>query len=284
MFPGARAHRSDAAGTSSSEPPVSDAPGDAAYVVVGAPLDASTTFQPGTRFGPRRVRHFAESFDDYDHHTNQRFTDLAVSDHGDIHPSDDAEEYLQFLRGTLGDVRRDDAVPLTIGGEHTVTVAGVRAVDPDVFVCLDAHLDLREEYAGNPLNHATVTRHALAAADEAVVLGARTGSETEWERARDDDVTVVAPDDVADWTPDFGDRSVYLSVDVDAADPAYAPGTGTMEPFGLEPRTMHDVVRAVAPHAEGFDVVEVNDRDDGQAAVLAAKLLRAFVFAHAADG
>jgi agmatinase len=73
---------------------------------------------------------------------------------------------------------------------------------------------------------------------------------------------------------------VYLSVDVDAADPAFAPGTGTPEPFGLEPRTMHDVVRSVAPECVGFDVVEVNDRDDGQTAALAAKLLRAFVFAH----
>jgi len=266
MFPGARADREAAA-----------------YAVVGAPLDASTTFQPGTRFGPRRVRHFAQGFDDYDHHTGQLFTDLAVHDHGDVRPGDDAAEYLQFLRGTLTDLRSDGAVPLLLGGEHTVTVAGVRAVDPDVYVCLDAHLDLYETYAGNPLSHATVTRHALDVADEAILLGARTGSETEWERAAAADVTVVSPDEVADWTPEFGGRSAYLSVDIDAADPSVAPGTGTPEPFGLDSATMHEVVRAVAPAAEGFDVVEVNDRDDGQAAVLAAKLLRAFAYAHA-DG
>jgi agmatinase len=267
MFPGARADRESAD-----------------YVVVGAPLDASTTFQPGTRFGPRRVRHFAQSFDDYDHHTAQSFTDLAVHDHGDVRPGDDAAEYLTFLRGALADVCDEDAVPLTVGGEHTVTVAGVRAVDPDVFVCLDAHLDLREEYAGNELNHATVTRHALDVADEAVLLGARTGSEAEWERASEADVTVVPPEAVADWSPpDFGERSVYCSVDIDAADPGVAPGTGTPEPFGLDAATMHEVVRSVAPATDGFDVVEVNDRDDGQAATLAAKLLRAFVYAHA-DG
>ena len=266
MFPGARADRESAA-----------------YVVVGAPLDASTTFQPGTRFGPRRLRHFATSFDDYDHHTDQSFTDLAVHDHGDVHPSDDAAEYLEFLRGTLADVRTEGAVPLTVGGEHTVTIAGIRAVEPDVYVCLDAHLDLYESYAGNELSHATVTHHALDVADEAILLGARTGSETEWERAAAADVTVVPPADVPDWRPAFEDRSVYLSVDIDAADPSVAPGTGTPEPFGLDGRTMHEVVRAVAPFADGFDVVEVNDRDDGQAAVLAAKLLRAFVYAHA-DG
>ena len=250
MFPGARADREAAA-----------------YAVVGAPLDASTTFQPGTRFGPRRVRHFAQGFDDYDHHTGQSFTDLAVHDHGDVPPGDDAAEYLQFLRGTLTDLRSDGAVPLLLGGEHTVTVAGVRAVDPDVYVCLDAHLDLYETYAGNPLSHATVTRHALDVADEAILLGARTGSETEWERAAAADVTVVSPDEVADWTPEFGGRSAYLSVDIDAADPSVAPGTGTPEPFGLDSATMHEVVRAVAPAAEGFDVVEVNDRRDRKSVV-----------------
>jgi len=267
MFPGAAAERADAD-----------------YALVGAPLDASTSFEPGARFGPERVRRYAEAFDDYDRHTDQRFSDLSVYDHGDIGPTADTDEYLTFLRGACSDVREEGAVPLLVGGEHTVTVAGVRAVDPDVFVCLDAHLDLREAYAGDPLSHATVTRHALEVADRAVVLGARTGSEAEWQRASEADVRAVAPAEVADWEPDLGaDESAYLSVDIDAFDPAYAPGTGTKEPFGIEPREGRRVVREVAAHAAGFDVVEVNDRDDGQAAVLAAKLLRAFVYEHADD-
>ncbi|MDS0259446.1 agmatinase [Haloarcula sp. S1CR25-12] len=266
MFPGAVADREAAA-----------------YAVVGAPLDASTSFRPGARFGPRRIREFGEQFDDYDHHTARHFTDLGVYDHGDIGPSADTAEYLTFLASAIAEFQRDGVVPLTLGGEHTVTVAAVRALDPDVFVCADAHLDLREEYAGDELSHATVTRHALSVADRAVVLGARTGSEAEWERASRGDVTVVPPEAVADWSPDLDGDSAYLSVDIDAVDPGFAPGTGTPEPFGVAPGELHDVVRSVAPHAVGFDVVEVNDRDDGQAATLAAKLLRAFVFAHA-DG
>ncbi|MFC7019562.1 MULTISPECIES: agmatinase [Haloarcula] len=265
MFPGAGAARENAR-----------------YALVGAPLDASTSFRPGARFGPRRVRQFAEQFDDYDRHTGQHFTKLAVYDHGDVGPTADTAEYLTFLESALGEFDREGATPLLVGGEHTVSVAGVRALDPDVFVCLDAHLDLRASYAGDVYSHATVTHHALEVADRAVVLGARTGSEAEWDRATESDVTVVPPEDVADWTPDIEGERAYLSVDVDAADPGFAPGTGTPEPFGLDPTEMHDVVRAVAPHAVGFDVVEVNDRDDGQAATLAAKLLRAFVFAHAA--
>ena len=255
----------------------------AAYALVGAPLDASTSFRPGARFGPRRIREFAAQFDDYDHHTGLQFTDLGVYDHGDVGPTADTAEYLTFLESAISEFAGEDLVPLTVGGEHTVTVAAVRALDPDVFVCADAHLDLRDSYAGDDYSHATVTHHALSVADRAVVIGARTGSEREWDRADDTDVTVVPPEDVADWTLDLCGERAYCSVDIDAADPGFAPGTGTPEPFGLAPRELRDVVRSVAPHAVGFDVVEVNDRDDGQAATLAAKLLRAFVFAHA-DG
>ncbi|WP_144904173.1 agmatinase [Halobellus captivus] len=273
MFPGATASRADAA-----------------YVVVGAPLDISTSFRPGTRFGPERIRRFARPFDDYDRRTDLRFSDCSVHDHGDVRAWDDAPEYLAWLSGELGDVVRDDAVPLLLGGEHTVTAAGVEAVDPDVFVCLDAHLDLRESYDGNAYSHATVTRRVVdhassldADVGEAIILGARTGSPEEWERAEREDVTVVAPENVGDFDLEahLDGRRAYLSVDIDAADPGFAPGTGTPEPFGLAPRELRDVVRAVAPHADGFDVVEVNDRDDGQAASLAAKLCREFVFAHA---
>jgi len=264
MFPGAVA-----------DPDVAD------YAVVGAPLDRSTSFRPGTRFGPRRVREAAEPFEDYDHHTGRHFTDLSVRDHGDVGPGGDVAEYLEFLRGTITDYREVGVIPLLLGGEHTVSIAAVRALDPDVFVCFDAHLDLREEYAGDPFSHATVTHHALDVADEAIVLGARAGSEDEWDRAEADDVTVVPPGGVDDWHPEGNlDGRVYLSVDIDAADPGFAPGTGTPEPFGLDPASMHRLVRSIAPEAIGFDVVEVNDRDDGQAAALGAKLLRAFVFAH----
>ena len=267
MFPGATADREAAS-----------------YVVVGAPLDVTTTFQPGTRFGPDRIRRFAESYDNYDHRTDRYFTDCGVHDAGDVRAWDDVPEYCDYLGGQLRDIVWDDAVPLVLGGEHTITAPAVDAVAPEVFVCLDAHLDLREEYDGNAWSHACVTRRVLQTAEEAIILGARTGSEAEWERADAEDVTVVAPDDVDDWladSPDFGDRSAYLSVDIDAADPGVAPGTGTMEPFGLAPRQLRDVVRTVAPHCEGFDVVEVNDRDDGQAAALAGKLLREFVVSHA---
>lgn len=269
MFPGADADRSDAA-----------------YVLVGAPLDVSTSFLPGARFGPERVRRFARTFDDYDRRTDADFSALRVHDHGDVRAWDDAAEYLDYLESLCWEVADDGGVPLVVGGEHTVSVAGVRAVEPHTVVALDAHLDLREAYDGNPLSHACAMRRALETAERLVVLGARTGSREEYDRAEQADVTVVPPEDVPDWTPADLDHDLgrtYLTVDVDAADPGFAPGTGTMEPFGLHPREMRRVVRAVAPHAVGFDVVEVNDRDEGQTAALAGKLLRTFVYEHAAE-
>jgi len=270
---------------------------EAAYVLTGAPLDATTTFQPGTRFGPERVRKFAATYDDYDRRTDSFFSDLRVHDAGDVPAWDALDAYLDHLTAELRAAVIEDAVPLLLGGEHTVTWAGVRATDPDVLVTVDAHLDLRDEYDGNPLNHACVVRRCLdgydgdlgrlddyPTVDEVVVLGARTGSPEEWERADAPDVTVVAPEDVAEWIREFdgfGGRDAYLSVDIDGADPGFAPGTGTMEPFGLAPRELRDAVRAVAPHCVAVDAVEVNDRDDGQAAALAGKLLREAVYSHA---
>ena len=270
----------------------------ASYVVVGAPLDATTTFQPGTRFGPDRVRRFAETYDDYDRRTDSYFSALGVHDAGDVPAWDDVEAYLDHLAAELRSVTLDDAVPLLVGGEHTVTYGGVQAVDPDVLVVCDAHLDLRDAYDGNPWSHACVVRRCLddLGVDRAVIVGARTGSEAEWDRAADADVEVVPPEDAREWldgvtgddreaaSDSFAGESVYCSVDVDGLDPGFAPGTGTMEPFGLAPREARDLVRAVAPRADGFDVVEVNDRDDGQAAAVAGKILREFVRTHAADG
>ena len=269
MFPGASTDRDEAA-----------------YTIVGAPLDVTTTFRPGTRFGPDRIRRFAAAHDDYDHHTGTHFSTLCVHDAGDVAPWDDVPEYLDHLAAELRSVRLDGAVPLVLGGEHTVTYAGVESVDPDVLVVVDAHLDLRDAYDGNRWSHACVTRRVLSHVDRAVIVGARTGSAAEWERATEADIDVVAPKDARAWVDEldsdsFGDETTYLSVDIDGVDPGFAPGTGTMEPFGLHPRVVHDLVRAVAPHAAGFDVVEVNDRDAGQAAALAGRLLRAFVFANA---
>lgn len=266
--------------------PGAEAPAESAdYAIIGAPLDVSATFRPGARFGPERVRAVATAFEDYDRPTDARFSELSVYDHGDLRGWSDPEDYLSFLEGELRDLRAA-ARPILVGGEHTVSVAGVRATEPDVFVSLDAHLDLREAFDGDPYSHATVTHHALAVADRAIVIGGRAGAQHEWERATDGDVDVVNPEAVGAWSPSKAgltdpETLVYCSVDMDVADPSVAPATGTPEPGGLLAREVRTLVRDLAPHAIGFDVTEITDRDDDQTALLAAKLVRDYVFAHA---
>jgi agmatinase len=265
----------------------------AAYAVIGAPLDATTSHRSGTDAGPTAIRAAARGFEDYDRPTDARFSDAAVADRGDVEPWGDVAGSIDYLHDVVetvldrdGAASQREPVPILLGGEHTVSLAGIRALDPDVVVALDAHLDLREEYAGRELSHATVTRRALETADRAVIVGARSGSEDGWRSADDrDDVTVVEPDAVAEWRPDFADdASVYLSLDIDVVDPGFAPATGTPEPFGLPPATVRELIGVIAPHAVGFDVVEVTDADTGETATLAAKLLRRFVHDHAAAG
>lgn len=257
-------------------------PGAAAYVLYGAPLDRSTSFYPGTRFGPRRIRHHARGFEDYDRETDQHFTELDVVDAGPVRPWEDASAYLSFLAGELVDA---SGLPIVLGGEHTVSIAGVRASDPDVYVCVDAHLDLRTSFDDDPYSHATTVHHVLETGADVIVIGARSGTREEWDRATSTDRVSVAsveeaPAQVERLRAD--DRSVHLSIDIDGIDPSAAPATGTPEPFGLSPDVVRDLVDAVAPRVVGADVVEVNDRDEGRTATLAAKLVRRLIFQHAA--
>lgn len=260
---------------------------EAGYAIVGAPLDASTSFVPGTRFGPDRIRTHAQGFEDYDHRTEQAFTDLDVVDRGNVRPWADVPAYLDLVEGMLSDVRHADAVPIVLGGEHTVSVAGVQAVEVDHVVCFDAHLDLRREFDGTEWSHATAMHHVLAHVDAVTILGARAGAREEWDRvASDPAITAISPDGVAEWLADhraerLENQAVYLSIDIDAIDPAAAPATGTREPFGLPPETVRQAIRRLAPTVVGCDVVEVNDRDEGETATLAAKLIREFVYQHA---
>ena len=257
------------------------------YTIVGAPLERSVSFLPGTRFGPQTIRKYAAGFEDYDHRTEQHFTSLAVGDAGDIHAWNDAEEYLTFLAGELRDIVSGGAQPILLGGEHTVTIAGVQATSPSIYICIDAHLDLREAYDGDPWSHATTNHHVADHVDELVIIGARAGAEAEWDRVRgSSQITAISVEEVTDWVSTtlptlLANESVYLSIDIDGIDPGYAPATGTREPVGLHPAIVRDIIDLIAPHGVGYDIVEVTDTDTGETATLAAKLLREWIFQHA---
>ncbi len=268
--------------------PGAAAPADAAaYTIIGAPLDRSASFRPGTRFGPDAIRAHAGHFDDYDQHTETYLSALALADVGDVEPFSPLEEYLRWLAGRVDDVVTAGAVPVVLGGEHTITRAGVTGSAAAGVVVADAHLDLREELAGDADSHATVLRHVGEApgVERVLIVGARTGAADEWDRAQESPWQVIEePAEVAAAMRASGIDRWYLSVDIDVVDPGFAPATGTPEPFGFRPEEVRELVRTAAPTCVGMDIVEVTDADAGQTATLAARLVRTFLHAHATGG
>jgi agmatinase len=202
------------------------------------------------------------------------------------------EDLVGQVADVTGDIVRDGKVPVMLGGEHTATIGAVRAVRPDVYVVCDAHLDLRDELDGTAYSHGCVTRRVLDTVDDVVIIGARSGDAGQFEAAaertrlytadavRERGIAAV----LGEVLGEFGGRRVYLSIDADAIDCCLTPGLGTPEPFGMTPLDIREVVRTLAPHAVGFDYVEVAPFDAGQTAAVAAQLVREFIARHHVAG
>lgn len=261
---------------------------EARYAVFGVPYDGTTSFRPGTRFGPRAIREVSFNFESYDPATGIDFCEVPVTDLGDLAVSRLPEEVVRQTADVAGDVVGDGKVPVMLGGEHTATVGAVRAVAPEVYVVCDAHLDLRDELDGTPYSHGCVTRRVLESVDDVIIIGARSGDAEQFEIAAEK-TRLYTADAVRERgigavlqevREHVAGRRIYLSIDADAIDCCLTPGLGTPEPFGMTPLEIREVVRALAPEAAGFDYVEVAPFDTGQTAAVAAQMVREFIARH----
>ncbi|MBJ7594769.1 MAG: agmatinase [Candidatus Dormibacteraeota bacterium] len=260
----------------------------ARVVIIGAPFDGGTSHRPGCRLGPQAIR-----FTDYLAHDGSRphlalrvdpLVELGVVDVGDVlMPSGDTETSLQRLEEAVERIARGGAIPVVLGGDHTIALPDVTGTARAVgwgrvsVIHFDAHADTGDTQFGSLLGHGTPMRRLIESGavrgDRFVQLGLR----GYW------------PDPaILDWMADHGMRSfemteivargldtcvdeaitlalddcdaVFLSVDVDVVDPGMAPGTGTPEPGGLTSRELLDAVRRIAMQVPlaGMDVVEVS--------------------------
>ena len=181
-----------------------------------------------------------------------------------------------------------------MGGEHSINIPIVRNFEPDdiALISIDAHLDSRDEYLGTPNSHACITRRAAEhlGLENVFVLGARAIGEEELDR--DDVVPFISSYDIMDngieWAIEKAldsvkNERIYLTVDIDGIDPAFAPGTGTPEPFGLMPMDVKKVINAIGDRLAGFDVVEVCPPADpaGITSILAARYINEVMAVHA---
>jgi len=261
-------------------------------VIFGVPFDGTTTFRPGARFGPGAIRAMSYNYESYLPGFGLYLDSIPFSDLGDIEPPSVPEKVVDEVRGTAKRIIGEGAVPVMLGGEHSITTGAVEACAPDCVVICDAHLDLRDEMGGTRHSHACTTRRIADLGEETIIhIGARSGTRDQYGYA-DDRLVWYSSESVArrgiqavldEIAPLIRDRRVYLSIDADAIDCCLTPGVGNPEPFGLTPADVRDVCLACAPFVAGMDYVEVCPIDTGQTAAVAAAVIRTVIAARHAS-
>jgi agmatinase len=275
-------------------PHVPDDVADVDAAVIGVPFDTATTMRPGARFGPAGIRDASMLLRPW--HTTQRinvFETLSIVDRGDLHVTPgNAEKTTGQIAEQLETVIRAGVTPLVLGGDHSVVLGELRAHaavhGPVGVVLLDAHADTWEEYYGERYFHGTPFKRAM---EEGVIdphrslLAGMRGSlyaASDLDEPRDWGFTIIPCEELRTWTPEeyatrvretIGDGPAYLSFDIDALDPAFAPATGTPEVAGLLIHEAIAFLRALRGiRFTGYDIVEVAPAYDtaGQTTALAA--------------
>ncbi|MBR4476760.1 MAG: agmatinase [Kiritimatiellae bacterium] len=260
---------------------------DSRIVIFGAPYDSTTSFRPGTRFGPAAVRSESFGIETYSPYQDRDLeTDVAVHDAGDLElPFGAPDRALAMIEAKADEILSAGKIPFLLGGEHLVSLGAVRAAAkkyPDLHIIhFDAHADLREDYLGVRLSHACVMRrcHDLLGDGRIWQFGIRSGTRDEFAFMREGHVTTepfsvntLASLSFPEGTP------VYLTVDLDVLDPSEFPGTGTQEAGGLR---FTELLSALTEILRRFNVVALDNVElspgldaSGRSTALACKILR----------
>ncbi len=261
-------------------------PRGCAVGLFGVPYDGTTSFRPGTRFGPAAIREVSSGLETYDPQLDLDLEDLAFADLGAVAiPFGAPEPVVAAVRQATEAVLDLGLAPLMLGGEHSISSGAVAAVaqrHPDlVMVQLDAHADLRQSWLGARHSHACAMRRCLEVlpSGELRQIAIRSGTREEFQELRASGRLVSIAAMAAALAPLRG-RPLYLTVDLDWFDPAVLPGTGTPEPGGFHWLQFAELVEELRHHRlVAADVVELAPQLDpsGVSAVLAAKVVRSLL-------
>ena len=252
----------------------------------GVPYDGTTSFRPGTRFGPAAIREVSTGLETYCPQLERDLEDLSYADLGAVDiPYGDPEPVVDAVRNATSTVLAAGMKPLMLGGEHSISSGAVAAVaeqHPDlVLVQLDAHADLRDEWLGAQNSHACAMRRCLEVLPSQTLLqiAIRSGTKEEFsELATSGRLTPF--EEIAQRLHPLRGQPLYLTVDLDWFDPAVMPGTGTPEPGGFLWQHFAELVDELKHHnLVGADVVELAPQLDpsGISSVLAAKVTRSLL-------
>ncbi len=264
---------------------------------VGIPMDIGTSHRAGTRFGPRQIRAESVMIRPYNMWSRiSPFDHIQIADVGDIATNPfDLKKSVALIEQTYTELLKHPVIPLGLGGDHTLTLPILRAMakkhGPVGLVHVDAHADINEHMFGEEIAHGTPFRRAveegLLDCKRCIQIGLRaTGySDDDFDWPRKQGMRVVQAEEcwhqsltplMAEVRSQMGQGPVYLTYDIDSLDPAYAPGTGTIEIGGLTTVQALEIIRGCAGlNLVGCDLVEVSPPYDtsGSTAVIAANLL-----------
>ncbi|MCU7557844.1 agmatinase [Macrococcus capreoli] len=263
---------------------------EATTVIYGAPFDGTVSNRPGTRFAADAIRSESYGLETYSPYLNKDLEDVNIIDTGDVDITiGNKVKVLEELEDTARTILNAGKLPFMIGGEHLVTLGPFHAVHekyPDVvLVQLDAHTDLRDDYMGEPLSHATVVRriHDITGDNRIYQYGIRSGTKEEFDWS-DTHTTLekFSIDTLKDLPGLIGDTPVYVTIDLDCLDPSIFPGTGTPEPGGLTYKELEPAFKVFEQlNVVAADIVELSPPYDhsGVSNAVAAKVARELMLA-----
>ena len=253
----------------------------------GVPYDGTTSFRPGTRFGPAAIREVSQGIETYCPQLDRDLEALAFTDLGAVDIAFGAPEpVIQAVRQATAAVLNLGLCPLMLGGEHSISAGAVAAVaehHPDlVLVQLDAHADLRDSWLGSRHSHACAMRRCLEVLPSRALLqlSIRSGTREEFKELHSTGRLIPDVAGLRDALAPLKGRPIYLTVDLDWFDPAVLPGTGTPEPGGFLWADFAAVIDVLVDHQlVAADVVELAPQLDtsGVSSVLAAKVTRSLL-------
>ena len=259
--------------------------GDVSAIVYGIPFDSTHSFRPGTRFGPDAIRLAFNNIEIFSTRFNVDLESVNVEDLGNTKHTVVATEVLDMIGKITSELVSRDKQIIILGGEHLITYGTYMSFPKDTgYIVFDAHYDLRDEYADIKLSHAAYLRRIIEkrGADNIIHVGARSFVKEELAFKTEHNVRTITDKDIRDGKgPKLVKdalstfNKVYLSIDLDVLDPAFAPGVGNPEAMGITSRELFDMVYAMENNViRCMDIVELcPPYDNGATASVAAKLM-----------
>ncbi|MEM0097610.1 MAG: agmatinase [Conexivisphaerales archaeon] len=269
----------------SDSPKISTGGKESNIYVLGIPFDFTSSYRPGSRFGPDSVRQAYWNIEIVDRELNVNAENIPIFDLGNISPIMSVDGMIDIVKKVAGEAFAQGKVLGSIGGEHLITLPIASQLKDATIVVFDAHFDLRDELYGLKVNHATFFRRLLELKQiKAVHVGAHAYLDEELQFARNLGVTVISQESLKNdrrfLLDALPDNPLYISVDMDVLDPSCAPGVGNPEPSGLTYNELFNALRSLkGKKIVGFDVNEVTPPYDpsGITSIAAAKLFSILV-------